>query len=292
VLLRARLRELEGDGRTWIVNGPLFAPEFAPKLATFYAVRSFDDYESITLRRQAQYLTYLLEGRVAPANRKLIFAGMVTSGLATAPLDRLPAQRRLLDLAGVRVVLMGIGMPSVPAVRTLIDDGLRELPSPRGDLLLYENPRALPRAYVTYRVEPAPEPDALLGRLSTPEFDPMATSYVEGGLVLPASAAPPSGHAARIVRDDPEVVEIDATLTAPGLIVLADSFYPGWRATVDGAPAPIVPTNHLFRGVPAAAGVHRVRFEYRPTSVAIGAAASLLGLVVLGGLVVASARRR
>jgi hypothetical protein len=288
----ARLRELEGDGRTWIVNGPLFAPEFAPKLATFYAVRSFDDYESITLRRQAQYLTYLLEGRVAPANRKLIFAGMVTSGLATAPLDRLPAQRRLLDLAGVRVVLMGIGMPSVPAVRTLIDDGLRELPSPRGDLLLYENPRALPRAYVTYRVEPAPEPDALLGRLSTPEFDPMATSYVEGGLVLPASAAPPSGHAARIVRDDPEIVEIDAALTAPGLVVLADSFYPGWRATVDGAPAPIVPTNHLFRGVPAAAGVHRIRFEYRPTSVAIGAAASLLGLVVLGGLVVASARRR
>jgi hypothetical protein len=64
-----RLRELEGDGRAWIVNGPLFAPEFAPKLASFYQVRSLDDYESITLRRQAQYFTYLVEGRVTPANR-------------------------------------------------------------------------------------------------------------------------------------------------------------------------------------------------------------------------------
>jgi hypothetical protein len=283
-----RLHELEADGRAWIVNGPLFAPELAPKLASFYRVRSLDDYESITLRRQAQYLTYLLEGRATPANRKLIFAGMVTSGLATAPLDRLPAQRRLLDLASVRVVLMGIGMPSTPAVRTLIDDGLRELPSPRPDLLLYENPRALPRAYVTYRTEPAPAPDALLARLSAPDFDPMVTSYVEGSITIPASPAR-SGHPATIVRDDPEIVEVEATLEAPGLVVLGDAFYPGWRATVDGTPAPIVATNHLFRGVPVAAGEHRIRFEYRPMSVAIGAAASVLGVLLLIGLIAAPA---
>jgi hypothetical protein len=284
-----RLRELEGDGRTWIVNGPLFAPEFAPKLASLYRVRSIDDYESITLRRQAQYFTYLLEGRTTPANRKLIFAGMLTSGLTTASIDRLPAQRRLLDLASVRAVLMGIGMPSTPAVRTLIDEvPLRELPPPRSDLLLYENPRAVPRAYVTYRVEPAPEPEALLARMSAPDFDPMATSFVEGSVA--ASGSRP-GHPATIVRDDPEVVEIDATLAAPGLVVLADSFYPGWRASVDGAPAPIVATNHLFRGVPAREGAHRIRFEYRPPSVAIGAGLGVIGLLALGGLVVAARRR-
>ncbi len=284
----ARLRELEGDGRAWLVSGPLFAAEFAPKMASFYGVRSLDDYESITLRRQAQYFTYLVEGRVTPANRKLIFAGMVTSGLATAPVDRLPAQRRLLDLASVRVVLAGIGMPSTPAIREVIDGGLRALPSPREDLLLWENPNALPRAYVTYRLEPAPPPEELLARLSAVDFDPMVTSYVEGS--LPASSAS-VGHPAKIVRDDPEVVEVEATLEAPGLVVLGDSFYPGWRATVDGVAAPILPTNLLFRGVPVSAGAHRVRFDYRPTSVVIGAGASILGLVLLTGLV-ASDRRR
>jgi hypothetical protein len=143
---------------------------------------------------------------------------------------------------------------------------------------------------VTYRFEPAPEPDVLLARLSAPDFDPMAMSYVEGPGAIPPSPRP--GHAATIVRDDPEVVEIDATLAASGLVVLGDSFYPGWRATVDGVSAPIFATNHLFRGVPAPAGAHRIRLEYRPASIAIGAGLSVVGLALLSGLVVSARRRR
>ena len=45
---------------------------------------------------------------------------------------------------------------------------------------------------------------------------------------------------------------------------------------MDGAPATILPTNHLFRGVRAPAGAHRIRFEYRPRSLALGAVLSLL----------------
>jgi hypothetical protein len=60
------------------------------------------------------------------------------------------------------------------------------------------------------------------------------------------------------------------------LLVLADSYAPGWRASVDGQQVAIHPVNHLFRGVALGAGEHRVRFEYRPESVAAGAAPSLV----------------
>jgi uncharacterized membrane protein YfhO len=68
--------------------------------------------------------------------------------------------------------------------------------------------------------------------------------------------------------------------------VLADTYHPGWVARVDGVRAPILATNHLFRGVRAPAGMHHIRFEYRPRSLAIGAALTLttflgLGLVAL-----------
>ncbi len=76
-------------------------------------------------------------------------------------------------------------------------------------------------------------------------------------------------------------VDLYAGLDRPGLVVLADAYYPGWIATVDGTPALVLPTNHLFRGVPAPAGTHRVRFEYRPASVILGAAASVVGWLVI-----------
>src|SRR5262249_12441809 len=114
--------------------------------------------------------------------------------------------------------------------------------------------------------------------------DPLASSYVEGPVPFVADPdAPARGAAAAIVEDGERVVEVDATLERRGLVVLADTFFPGWTATVDGTPAPILATNHLFRGVPAPAGGHRVRFTYRPQSLRLGALASALGLV---GLVV------
>jgi len=155
-------------------------------------------------------------------------------------------------------------------LRDLVARGdFQPLPPPRPGLVLFENSRALPRAYVVYHVETAPPPELLLTRMSYPAFDPLATTYVEGP-PLGVGAIARYGHAATIVRDDPEVVEIEATADAPGLLVLADSFYPGWRATVDGTPATIVPANHLFRSIALAPGAHRVRFEYRPASVAMG----------------------
>jgi uncharacterized membrane protein YfhO len=83
------------------------------------------------------------------------------------------------------------------------------------------------------------------------------------------------------VRDDPTLVEVEAELEAPGLLILADSYFPGWQATLDGEPVEIRPANHLFRGVLLPAGRHRVRFEYRPRWLALGIAASGVGAVVL-----------
>src|SRR4029453_7291072 len=119
----------------------------------------------------------------------------------------------------------------------------------------------------------------------------LVESWVEADVDLEREPGGPArGAAATIVRDEPQVVEVQATLAAPGLVVLADSYARGWRATVDGVPARIFATNHLFRGVPAPAGAHLVRFEYRPRSLQIGALLTLaraLGLAPLARRVAA-----
>jgi uncharacterized membrane protein YfhO len=64
--------------------------------------------------------------------------------------------------------------------------------------------------------------------------------------------------------------------------VVAESWYPGWRATLDGQAAPILRANYLSQGVVVPAGRHVVELRYQPDSFTIGAALS--GLAALAGL--------
>jgi uncharacterized membrane protein YfhO len=78
-----------------------------------------------------------------------------------------------------------------------------------------------------------------------------------------------------------ERVAADVNSDAAGILVLADLNYPGWAATVDGRPAPILAADGYLRAVALSPGAHRVEFRYRPVSLYAGAALSLLGLVAL-----------
>jgi hypothetical protein len=91
---------------------------------------------------------------------------------------------------------------------------------------------------------------------------------------------------ATIVREIPERVEIRTEARMPAYLLLADTFDPGWSATVDGKPAPIRPANVAFRAVALPEGTHTVVFTYRPVWFREGLAATLAGLSVALVLIV------
>jgi hypothetical protein len=259
-------------------------------------LRRLEDFEPLNLRRQSEYFTYLQQGE---AGADPLFSGSIL------PHRHLPGEdlvkwyeemgerSRLLDLAAVRffAATRDPRRARREATQAFVQRaGLAPRAFAGRGVALYENRRSLPRAYVTYRTAPAPPLEELLRHLSREDFDPLVTSYVEGAPGFATTPdAPARGQAATLTRDDDTTVEVEAVLAAPGLLVLADSYAGGWRARVDGEPAPILPTNHLFRGVPVPAGRHRVRFEYRPWSLRIGAAMSLAGVA---GLVALALRAR
>ena len=75
------------------------------------------------------------------------------------------------------------------------------------------------------------------------------------------------GHA-RIISWRPDRMEVEVDNKQPGILVVHETYYPGWVAEVDGIPARILPTNVLFRGVELTAGYHRVVFRFEPFSLA------------------------
>ena len=86
---------------------------------------------------------------------------------------------------------------------------------------------------------------------------------------------------------------IDATYegSTPALLVLTESYYPGWRAFIDGEEVPILLTNLMFQGIVSPAGEHRIEFRFEPDSVRIGQVISVAS-VILAALLLALGRRR
>jgi uncharacterized membrane protein YfhO len=79
----------------------------------------------------------------------------------------------------------------------------------------------------------------------------------------PTNGPPDSLREARIAVDEPERVVVEAHVDRPEIAVLTDPIAPGWTARVNGAPAEIVPANHLGRGVVVPPGDVRVELTYR-----------------------------
>ncbi len=97
-----------------------------------------------------------------------------------------------------------------------------------------------------------------------------------------------------LIRPGPTSLIIETNSNSPGTLVLTDTYYPGWQATVDGQQAPLLRANYLFRAVNTPAGKHHVEFLYRPFSFYLGVflISSYLMVMILAQLLLQLRRRR
>ncbi len=149
-------------------------------------------------------------------------------------------------------------------------------------IFLLSVPNPSPRVFVVDGVRPVAEADAGNALIGT-AFDPDREALVSG----PAEALPTRENfrgSARLLSRRADFLSIEADLDGPGLLVVLEAYHPGWRATVDGLAAPVLRTNALFRGVPLAAGRHRVEMVFRPPAAVWGAAVSLVSLLTVVGI--------
>jgi uncharacterized membrane protein YfhO len=78
-------------------------------------------------------------------------------------------------------------------------------------------------------------------------------------------------------------VAAKVTASHDGFLVVADTFYPGWQARIDGVPVTIYRANYCMRAVPIAAGTHTVEMDFRPLLFYWSAAVSTVVAALAGG---------
>ena len=119
------------------------------------------------------------------------------------------------------------------------------------------------------------------------------------GQVVIEGEEPPNGTSAvgeaRIIRDLPDLVEVEVRVKGNGYLLLSDTYDPGWSASLYdpgrtastyGRPTAILPANVAFRAVSVDEGNHIVVFRYRPIGLMTGLVLSLAGLIAAVGLLV------
>ena len=163
-----------------------------------------------------------------------------------------------------------------------------------GDVKIYRAMDTLPRAYLVGQATEVADDSGALAVLADAAFDPadrvvlLGPELAAAGLSNEVQAIKPAAANGRVSVDrfEPERVALQVDLPAPGVLVLSDSWYPGWQATVDGEPVPVLRANLLFRAVVLPAGVHDVVFEFKSASLRTGFMAALAAALVLLALLV------
>jgi hypothetical protein len=163
-----------------------------------------------------------------------------------------------------------------------------QLTDVRQGIWVYENPNVLPRAYVVHRAETVLDQDPL-ERLTASDLNPWTTAVLEEPLSLARAAAlsevPLRSSSSALITDyGPHRVEIEARMTDPGVLILSDTYYPGWEVTVDGLPSQLLRANYALRGVYLPTGNHQVVFRFAPRFLRLGLLSAGITLFFGSGL--------
>jgi hypothetical protein len=144
---------------------------------------------------------------------------------------------------------------------------------------LYKIDGTIPRAYMANKIVVEKDSKQALQLLSTPAFDPSREVVLDSEILIPLARQ--LNGTAKIVRYENKLVTIATSADNEAVLVLADSYYPGWKAFVDGKEEVIRRANLFFRAVPLPAGNHTVEFRYEPRSFMVGLAISAATLFTL-----------
>jgi hypothetical protein len=162
---------------------------------------------------------------------------------------------------------------------------------------VYENLRALPRAWMVPEVRTLDDRDALAAvrHAQLPDgtrWDPHVTAIAAGDAKSQQQSYPSGAASARITAVDDGRFVVDVSSERGGFLVLSETYYPGWRARIDGAPASVQRADFSLMSTSVPAGTHTVQFEFVSNVQRAGTVLSVAGLIVCAGLILRRVRRK
>ncbi len=161
-------------------------------------------------------------------------------------------------------------------------DGLFRINS-ETPLRVYRLRNRLPRAFLVLDAKPSQE--KFQSFESFLAVDPNTTGPIPA--TSSSKPAPPAVGQVNVVQSlvqiqsyDPNRIEMESKSDKAGVLILLDSYFPGWHALVDGKETPVKSINFVFRGVSLPSGSHHITLRYQPNSFKYGLWISSVGVFI------------
>jgi hypothetical protein len=166
----------------------------------------------------------------------------------------------------------------------------------QAEFAVYENLRSQPRVWLVRETVTLAADDvkAAIQTSKLPDgrvYDPTAMALLEEPLTFRSSTPDPDARV-WMVSDRKTSVDLRTVNKQPAFLVLGDFYYPGWTATINGQPTPILQTNYIQRGIVIPPGENFVTFRFRPADFYAGAGVSGSSLLLSVIAAVVAWRRR
>jgi hypothetical protein len=229
------------------------------------------------------------EGSSEPRERQLSFADLTFS----EPVSASTLVVRVIPPTGELAVFGGVAVCADGSVDQLFGKTKAKYRQVYQDnqIRILEDTDAFPRAFLVPRARVAPSLGTALSEMVHRPFHPDQEVILADDSTTQTNvvAADRGGQGqATVTQYATDSVRIHTTASADAWLVLSDTYYPGWVASIDGQPTTVLRGDVLFRAVAVPAGDHEIEFRFQPASVRLGLAVSVVSLLLLILALVAS----
>ncbi len=235
-------------------------------LTALYGLYSTEYFDPLHVGRYAELMSFVNMGDkktgVSRSDVEIVTEATVSADLAFR-------RDRFLDMAGTNTILSRKRDNLEASTKRWEDEYWR----------VSTRPTAFPRAYLVTHLVIEPDQDRELAAIFSPKIHLRDTAFVEESIEGWQEGGKNEGTV-HIDAYEPSSVTLTVESPTPAFLVLSDTYYPGWRAQVDGVDRTVYRTNYVLRGVVVPEGHHTVVFRYQPSSFIIGGIITLISILV------------
>lgn len=264
------VQKLAGTQRVWSYG----TATIDPNVLSLYHIADPNGYDPLYPKSYGEFISSSKNGKI-----QTMFTNQSRSDAVIAPafreedLDSNPYRFRLLDAISVSYILSRDTLSN-----SFLEKHNWQLASSQDGWNIYRNLSALPHTYFVGSYDTYSDAKSFSEKFYAQSFDPHRVVLLQ----QPVGSLSGSKGNARILRYMPEEMSIKTDTDGRQLLVVTDTFFPGWKASMDGKEIPILRANYTFRAVIVPPGVHTVVFSYQPASFFLGVILTIMGL---GGLI-------